>query len=331
MLSEQEVAINFAIERLGKRGLQLKDLQKQAIESILQGNDAFVQFPTGYGKSLVYQVLPFCYDNLYEVGERKHMIVVISPLLALIDDQVSILNKSGCKAVSLVDAKTEVIEAIKEGKYSFIYTTPESIVDNQEWKSILMSEVFQNYTKAFVVDEAHCLIRWSSFRPTYKRLPEVISIIPSASIISLTATATLNEIVQIKTILCMKLNCATFRKNIVKNEIHYSVSNEPILKFLISLSEELKSKGKETKRTIIYSTSLERIGLYFESMGILLKDMLQDDDQDLYGMYCSATRDDVKVKYLKSLQEEKWNSQSYFCFKCIWNGSRCQGNYNNHP
>jgi len=95
--------------------------------------------------------------------------------------------------------------------------------------------------------------------------------------------------------------------------------------FLISLSEELKSKGKETKRTIIYSTSLERIGLYFESMGILLKDMLQDDDEDLYGMYCSATRDDVKVKYLKSLQEENGTLRVIFASSAFGMGVDAKG------
>ena len=297
-------AIQFALETLGKEDFRLKDIQKDAITAVLNNKDTFVQVPTGYGKSLIYQVLPYCFDFLYDDKEKKNMVIIVSPLKALLDDQIDSLQKCGCSVLNVKDTTKEEVDDIKKAKYNFIYTTPESIVNNSTWKEILMSDYFQKHCKVVVVDEAHCLIKWAKFRNDYQKINEVSSLLPRATILALTATITSNGITKISEILCMRPGSKYFRKSMVKENIYYELTNQNMNEILVKLSKEVYEKRKQTERTVIYSTSLLKISQYYLGFGILLQrlNIPESERDELFGVYCSVTRDDMKESHLKSLQ-----------------------------
>jgi len=162
-----------------------KGNQKQIITSLLEGNDVFVLMPTGGGKSLCYQ-LPALMS--------KGMAIVVSPLIALMKNQVDVINAlsetSGVahvlnSSLSRIQIKT-VMEDIKSGRTKLLYVAPESLIKEEYvdfFRSIQIS--------FFAIDEAHCISEWGhDFRPEYRNLKEIIDKIADVPIIALTATAT---------------------------------------------------------------------------------------------------------------------------------------------
>ena len=152
-------ALKVAVARLGIE--ELKDKQKEAIESFASGKDVFVALPTGYGKSLCYQVLPILFDALRGHPTPTSIIVVVTPLTSIVKDQVSKLEDKQLPAVHVTSAVGESAEdAILEGKYTVVYFSPEQLLRRSKWREMLQSEVYQKNLVAFVVDEAHCVKQW---------------------------------------------------------------------------------------------------------------------------------------------------------------------------
>jgi len=154
----------------------------------MAGKDVLAVMPTGAGKSLTYQLTAF---------ELPGVTVVVSPLLALMSDQVQKLRRTGAVAARLdstegVRAKRETLERIDEGKHKIIYVTPERAATGA-----LVKELGGQKVGLFVVDEAHCVSEWGhDFRPAYLALRTVKDSLPSAypdrrpPVLALTATAT---------------------------------------------------------------------------------------------------------------------------------------------
>ena len=111
-----DLALKYSLKVMGLESSKLKDGQKQAIDSFLANNDTLVVLPTGYGKSLVYQLVPLCCDYIQHARmcsctneahiERKNIAVVISPLTALMSDQVKTLRARGINAINVAGAKS---------------------------------------------------------------------------------------------------------------------------------------------------------------------------------------------------------------------------------
>ena len=135
--------------------------QKRAIiEVAKRGNDVFVNLPTGYGKSLIYQALSTVFDALR--SSSGHIVVVVSPLISLMDDQVKFLT-SDCvriKALSLTSASEEEKSNAEKGKYALVYGSPEAWLKNERWRSMLRNDVYSRKLCAIAVDEAHVLRQW---------------------------------------------------------------------------------------------------------------------------------------------------------------------------
>jgi ATP-dependent DNA helicase RecQ len=157
--------------------------QQAAIETVLQKRDALVLMPTGGGKSLCYQIPALMFDGLT---------VVISPLIALMKDQVDALRNNGVEAAFLNSTQTaqeqvEVFRQIRSGKLKLLYVAPERVLQSGNQfidflKSIKIS--------LFAIDEAHCISSWGhDFRPEYMQLGRLKSYFPEIPIIALTATA----------------------------------------------------------------------------------------------------------------------------------------------
>jgi len=156
--------------------------QAQVIESLLAGRSALALFPTGAGKSLCYQLPSLLMDGLT---------VVISPLIALMKDQVESLQARGIAAArldsSLAPAEVAgVYDGIRTGKLKLLYIAPERLTGEQ-----FVARLSRTKVAMMAVDEAHCISEWGhNFRPEYLRLAHVAKELGISTVLALTATAT---------------------------------------------------------------------------------------------------------------------------------------------
>src|SRR3989339_765217 len=167
---------------------EFRPLQREAIEAVLAGRDSLVVLPTGGGKSLCFQ-LPAL------VGDAPGLGLVISPLLALMKDQVDGLVASGVPAAALNSSLTagereRVLADLRAGRLRLLYASPERVVgEGGEWFRGLVGGCGLRF---IAVDEAHCISQWGhDFRPEYRQLGLLRDAFPDLAIHAFTATATL--------------------------------------------------------------------------------------------------------------------------------------------
>ena len=157
--------------------------QEPVIETVLQGKDAVVLMPTGGGKSLCYQIPALMLDGLT---------VVISPLIALMKDQVDALKNNGIEAAFLNSTQTgqqqvEVFRDVRSGKLKLLYVAPERLLQSGDQ---FMDFLRSTNVSLFAIDEAHCISSWGhDFRPEYMQLGKLKTNFPQIPVIALTATA----------------------------------------------------------------------------------------------------------------------------------------------
>ena len=167
-------AKSYALEKLQCPVLKLKPQQAEAIRHIYEGRDVFIWLPTGFGKSICYEVLPFMFDyhNSRELssGAAKSpsapsLALVIMPLIALMVDQVRHLRLRGIRSAFVASGGGERINqellASKEymSAYSVLFCTPEAVVGSK-WRDMLESPAISNRIVVVAVDEAHCVSKW---------------------------------------------------------------------------------------------------------------------------------------------------------------------------
>lgn len=153
-----ESAVRGAFERLGYHSV--RDEQMEAVRAFLKGRDVFVSLPTGSGKSLCYGCLPLAFDSL--LCSSRSIVVVVSPLKALMVDQVAAFSARGLRAVYVGDEHNsdDVLEKTRSGEYSLIFMSPESMLIGCTWREMFRSETYQKHLVAVVIDEAHCVEKW---------------------------------------------------------------------------------------------------------------------------------------------------------------------------
>ncbi len=166
-------------------GLQeFRGFQAEVIETIVQGQDALVLMPTGGGKSLCYQIPALIRDG---------MAVVVSPLIALMADQVATLEQLGVEAAFLNSSLSyaesmQVRRDVVDGKVKLLYVAPERLVNPDTVELLRHAKV-----SLFAIDEAHCVSMWGhDFRPEYGELSFLKEVWPDVPRVALTATADLN-------------------------------------------------------------------------------------------------------------------------------------------
>ena len=159
-----------------------RDLQEEIITSIGEGKDTLGLMPTGGGKSITFQVPALAQEGIC---------IVITPLIALMKDQVQNLRKRGIKALAIYSGMTrqEILTALENcifGNYKFLYISPERL-DTDIFRTKLRSMKVSMIT----VDESHCISQWGyDFRPAYLKIAEIRTLLPGIPVLALTATAT---------------------------------------------------------------------------------------------------------------------------------------------
>ncbi|XP_022793277.1 ATP-dependent DNA helicase Q1-like [Stylophora pistillata] len=152
-----EEALKAVCEKF--RFKELNAYQKVAIEKFMQGRDIFLNLPTDYGKSLIFQALPTMFDVV--MPRQGSIVVVVCPLLNLSKDQAAYLNSLGTSAINISDVENEGDPRdVEAGKYPLVYGTPESWLDNDRWGSMLTNKVYSEKLCAIAVDEAHVIRQW---------------------------------------------------------------------------------------------------------------------------------------------------------------------------
>lgn len=193
---------------------QFRPLQEDIIQSVSEGKDTLALLPTGGGKSICFQVPALAADGIC---------IVVSPLIALMKDQVEALKKKGIRAQQLVSgmSRQEVDIALDNcifGNYKFLYLSPERLTNE-----MVRLRIEKMNVNLIAVDEAHCISQWGyDFRPSYLRIAELRELHPKVPVLALTATATpkVTEDIQQK-LLFRKEN--VFRKSFERKNLSYLV------------------------------------------------------------------------------------------------------------
>lgn len=194
-----------------------RPLQEDIITTVLEGNDTLALLPTGGGKSVCFQVPGIALGGLT---------IVVSPLVALMKDQVAQLQQKDVSALAIYsgmpfrEIDIELDNCIN-GKYQFLYVSPERLQTE-----IFLARVEQMPVKLIAVDEAHCISQWGyDFRPEYLEIKKLREIFPKTPIIALTATATPNVVEDIQKQLEFKTP-NVFKSSFERENLHYLVLKE---------------------------------------------------------------------------------------------------------
>lgn len=205
-----------------------RPLQEDVILSVLSGKDTLALFPTGGGKSITYQVPALVMDGLC---------IVVTPLIALMLDQVEQLRKRGIQAEALHSGLSyleadEIVQTAKNEKIKLLYISPERLT-----LPSFRSLVEQLKISFIAVDEAHCISQWGyDFRPAYLRIAEIRSIKPDVPVLAVTGSATQRVVLDIIDKLKFKqpnvIRQSFFRSNLFYNVIYEENKSGRLLQLL---------------------------------------------------------------------------------------------------
>jgi ATP-dependent DNA helicase RecQ len=215
--------------------------QEDIIASVLAGKDTFGLMPTGGGKSITFQVPAMMMEGIC---------LVISPLIALMKDQVQNLQNKGIKAIALTGgiASDEIIDLLDNcqyGNYKFLYLSPERL--QSDW---ILERIKGLPINLIAIDEAHCVSQWGhDFRPAYLKISKLKEYFPKVAFLALTASAT--KRVQEDIITQLQLdNPAIFVKSFARENLAYMVFN---VEDKLHLMEQILKKNPQP--SIIYVTN----------------------------------------------------------------------------
>ncbi len=282
---------------------QFRPLQEGIIDAVLAEKDVLALLPTGGGKSICFQVPALLKDG---------MCLVISPLIALMQDQVSNLQEKGIEAAVIHSgmsfmAVKETLQAATSGAYKFLYLSPERIESN----------LFKEYLPALdisliAVDEAHCIAQWGyDFRPPYLRIATLRNELPGVPVIALTASATKDVETAILEKLAFK-DSLVFRQPYKRPALSYSYFEvESKINKTLDIINNVKGSGivycntrKQTK-DIAELLQLQKISADFYHAGLSAEDRQEKQKKWMKGdtriMVCTSAfgmgidKDDVRT------------------------------------
>ncbi len=194
---------------------QFRGIQEEIITSIGTGHDTLGLMPTGGGKSITFQVPALATDGLC---------LVITPLVALMKDQVANLRSRHIKAAAIYSGMkhADIITALENcifGDYKFLYVSPERLSSE-----IFLNKIRRVNVSIITVDEAHCISQWGhDFRPAYREISKIREIFPTAPVLALTATATAEVVKDIQEQLAFRERKRVHRMSFERKNLSYIV------------------------------------------------------------------------------------------------------------
>jgi len=233
-----------------------RPLQENIIDSVLNGEDTFALLPTGGGKSVCFQIPALV---------KEGICIVISPLVALMKDQVQALQHKGIKAMALTSGisykELDVsLDNCIYGNYKFLYLSPERLQQDIVQERIKIMNV-----NLIAVDEAHCISQWGNdFRPSYKNIITLRELQPTVNVIALTASATPEVVDDVIKELDF-INPKVFRQSFLRSNLAYMTFNEEDKRFRL---KTILTKNKAS--SIVYvrnRKSTQDISTFLENKG----------------------------------------------------------------
>ena len=196
---------------------QFRPMQMEIIQSVLDGKDTLALLPTGGGKSICFQVPALA---------KEGICIVVSPLIALMQDQVQNLNKRGIQAAAIYSGMhyreiDRTLDNCIYGKTKFLYLSPERLASE-----LAIERIKKMNVNLLAIDEAHCISQWGyDFRPPYLEIAKIREWLPKVPVLALTATATKDVVVDIQEKLEFKKN-NVFQQSFARDNLAYVVLNE---------------------------------------------------------------------------------------------------------
>ena len=255
-----------------------RGIQREIIESIAEGHDTLGLMPTGGGKSITFQVSALATSG---------MCLVVTPLIALMKDQVYHLRKRGIKAVAIYTGMTHsAIETALDncilGNYKFLYVSPERLQS-----TLFLTKFKLMKVNLITVDESHCISGWGyDFRPTYLRIADVRKHHPKVPVLALTATATPQVIADIQDKLLFRADSRVVRMSFERPNLAYVVrtctkKENELLHILDKVSGTAIVYANSRKRTAELAQLLNKSGIsaahYHAGLHREIKDSLQEE------------------------------------------------------
>ena len=234
-----------------------RPLQEDIIHSIAAGRDTLGLMPTGGGKSITFQVPAMAMEGIC---------IVVTPLIALMKDQVDNLRKVGIKATAVYAGMTrqEIIGQLENcifGDYKFLYVSPERLVTE-----LFKAKLYAMNVSLLVIDESHCISQWGyDFRPSYLAIADVRELLPGVPVLALTATATPEVVNDIQERLHFKEK-NVFQKSFGRSNLSYVVrSTEDKMNELVHMLNRVPGTAivyvRNRKKTKEIATILQQAGI----------------------------------------------------------------------
>ncbi len=231
-----------------------RPLQAEIIESVLEGKDTLALLPTGGGKSICYQVPALC---------REGVCIVVSPLIALMKDQVFHLQQKGIAAEAIYSGMhykdmDRILDNCVYGKVKLLYLSPERLNTD-----LALERIKRMPVNLLAVDEAHCISQWGyDFRPSYLEISAIREWLPNTPILAVTATATSEVVVDIQEKLDFAqpnvLQKSFARENLAYVVLHEEVKYTKLLDILLKVPGSAVVYARSRRRTVEMARYLER-------------------------------------------------------------------------
>lgn len=236
---------------------QFRPLQEDIIASVLNGTDTLALLPTGGGKSICFQVPAMM---------KEGICIVVSPLIALMKDQVENLRAKGIPAIAIYAGmgKREIdilLDNCIYGQVKFLYLSPERLLSE-----LVRTRIAYMNVNLIAVDEAHCISQWGyDFRPPYLQLTRLRELHPDVTVLALTATATLRVREDIQEKLALK-QANVFVKSFARQNLSYAVFNlENKEKKMLDIIQNVRGSGliyvRNRRETSEVAAFLQRHGI----------------------------------------------------------------------
>ncbi len=231
--------------------------QLEIVTSVLNGEDTLALLPTGGGKSICFQVPAMC---------KEGICIVVSPLIALMKDQVENLKKRGVKALMVYAGMSKkqidyTLDNAVYGDFKFLYVSPERLKT-----PLFVARLAKMKVNLIAIDEAHCISQWGyDFRPAYLNISDLRTLLPDVPVLALTATATPKVVKDIQEKLLFKKELV-IRKSFYRENLRYFVFNdERKLDIIMSIIRKQKGSGiiyvRSRNMTVEYANMLKNNGV----------------------------------------------------------------------